>query len=81
MILFCFVVKLDSPTEIPAKEIAFYAYMLVSKKQIRLVVLARIITLLFSFVSVRVKRFSPGLVSDRDTQTGCATGNVDVSHK
>lgn len=29
LILFCFVVKLDSPTEIPAKEIAFYAYMLV----------------------------------------------------
>eukprot|EP00903_Cladosiphon_okamuranus_P009603 g9141.t1 len=28
LILFCFVVKLDSPTEIPAKEMAFYAYML-----------------------------------------------------
>ncbi|CAM9514524.1 unnamed protein product [Pylaiella littoralis] len=28
LILFCFVVKLDSPSEIPAREIAFYAYML-----------------------------------------------------
>ncbi|CAM9505925.1 unnamed protein product, partial [Hapterophycus canaliculatus] len=28
LILFCFVVKLDSPTKIPAKEYAFYAYML-----------------------------------------------------
>lgn len=29
LILFCFVVKLESPTEIPAKEVAFYVYMLV----------------------------------------------------
>ena len=40
LILFCFVVKLDTPTEIPAKEIAFYAYMLV-RKYTRLVVFAR----------------------------------------
>lgn len=33
LILFCFVVKLDSPTKIPAKEYAFYAYMLVSDNQ------------------------------------------------
>lgn len=29
LVLFCFVVKLESPTSIPAQEIAFYAYMLV----------------------------------------------------
>lgn len=29
LILFCFVVKLESPTKIPAKEVAFYVYMLV----------------------------------------------------
>ncbi|CAM9453897.1 unnamed protein product, partial [Ectocarpus sp. 8 AP-2014] len=28
LILFCFVVKLESPTKIPAKEVAFYVYML-----------------------------------------------------
>lgn len=36
LILFCFVVKLDSPKEIPAKEIAFYAYMLVRSQFVSL---------------------------------------------
>lgn len=62
LILFCFVVKLDSPTEIPAKEIAFYAYMLV-RKYTRLVVFTRKPVFLFLYASLTHAGLQPIVMS------------------